>query len=264
MSAGNTRRTHCHVCDPAAAKSKALEINAEGARYCFRCHWRAKPCSTCGDLFEPAGSKHERCDACFRRETRPAIPERDKLAAIWARTVPLRGTLGETYLLHRRCVIPPPDSDLRFLPGSDRYPPSLCALVSNTLTNEPQSLHFTRLKSDGSGRLDRMLLRGHAKKNGCIRLWPDEAVTHGLAISEGVETALSAAHAFQPVWATVDAGNMALFPVLDGIATLMLFADNDEAGLKAARACGSRWAAAGREARLVIPERGDVNDVVAA
>jgi hypothetical protein len=196
------------------------------------------------------------------------LPSPDRLRSIWNRTVPLPGTLGETYLKHRRCALPPPDSDVRFLPSSERYPPSLCSLVTDAITAQPLTLHFTYLRADGLGKAgtehDKRLLAGHPKAGGAIRIWPDEAVTHGLGIAEGIESALAAAHGYTPVWATVDAGNMAVFPVLAGIETLVIFADNDEPGLRAARACGQRWAQARREARLVVPDHGDMADVVAA
>ncbi len=194
----------------------------------------------------------------------------DRAEAIWRRTLPLRGTLAEVYLRHRGCILPPADSDLRFLEPTDRHPPTLCARVTNAETNAPQTLHFTRLSSDGRGKADceqpKLLLGGHKKKGGVIRLWPDEAVTYGLALAEGVESALAAAHLHTPVWAAIDASNLAQFPVLPGVDALTIFGDHDETGLRAARACARRWADAGREASLVIPTRSgaDVADLVTA
>jgi len=188
--------------------------------------------------------------------------------AIWRRTQPLRGTLGETYLLHRGCALPPRDSHLRFLPGDDRYPPSLVAAITDVRTAKPISLHFTRLAADGRGKAgterDKMLLTGHRKKGGCIRLWPDEAVTHGLAIAEGIETALAASHAFTPVWATIDCSGLKAFPVLNGIEALAIFADADDAGIEAAAECATRWNETGKEVLLVLPSEPntDVNDEV--
>jgi hypothetical protein len=171
--------------------------------------------------------------------------------------VPLRGTIGQTYLEHRGCVLPPTDSDLRFLPASEKFPPSLCAKITDAITNAPLSLHFTRLAADGRGKSDceqpKLLLAGHRKRGGVVRLWPNEAVTCGLAIAEGLESALAAAHLFQPVWAAIDASNLARFSVLPGVDALTIFADHDPAGLKAARECARRWHAAGREVRIRAP-----------
>jgi putative DNA primase/helicase len=250
------QRVPCPQCAK-GDRDDALGVNLEtGVYHCFRCSWSGR-----------AGERESRAPAPQAPLPRPA-PSGDTLARIWARTLPLRGTLAEVYLEHRHCVLPPADSDLRFLPSSERYPPSLCALITDAVTNKPMSLHFTRLASDGRGKAgterDKTLLKYHRKAGGVIRLWPDTDVRYGLGIAEGIETALSAGHAFTPVWATVDAGNMAAFPVLPGIESLVIFADNDAAGLSAARACAQRWVDAGRDAEIRIPDLNDFNDVVAA
>jgi hypothetical protein len=86
-----------------------------------------------------------------------------------------------------------------------------------------------------------MPLANHSLKNGVIRLWPDDYVTHGLAICEGIETALSLAHGFTPVWSVIDAGHMVKFPVIRSVTCLTIGADNDKAGLDAAKQCALRW-----------------------
>jgi putative DNA primase/helicase len=85
-------------------------------------------------------------------------------------------------------------------------------------------------------------------------------------LAEGIETALSLAHAHTPVWACVDAGNLAAMPVLAGIDSLTVAADHDEAGITAAETCARRWADAGREAYIVTPpgQRMDLNDMARA
>ena len=108
-----------------------------------------------------------------------------------------------------------------------------------------------------------MLLKGHKKAGGVIRLWPDECVTQGLAVAEGIETALCAAHAFTPVWSTIDAGNLAALPILSGIDALTIFADADAAGERAAAACATRWATVA-EVAVITPKRhgADIADLV--
>jgi hypothetical protein len=252
VSAAKTRRAPCPQCNR-GPKDNALAIATDGRGEVWFCH--------------RCGYKGARNVASVPVAAKPSRSG-DRLRAIWKRTEPLRGTLGATYLEHRRCALPPVDSAVRFLRGSGRYPPSLCSLVTDPITGKPMTLHFTRLRWDGLGKAgterDKLLLAGHPKAGGVIRIWRDEAVTHGLGIAEGIETALSAAYAFTPVWATVDAGNMTAFPVLDGIQSLTIFADNDPSGRRAARACGQRWADAGRDAWIATPEHGDINDAVAA
>lgn len=190
-----------------------------------------------------------------REPEKKALDWSERAEAIWRRTQPLRGTVGEAYLRHRGCVIPPPDSDVRFLHGKDDYPPSLCARVTDILTGRPISLHFTRLAPDGRGKAntgrDKLLLAGHRKAGGIIKVWPDEVVTHGLALAEGIETCCAIAHVHTPTWATVDAGGLATFPVLSGIEALTIYADHDDAGMRAAAQCARRWREAGREVRVI-------------
>jgi len=97
---------------------------------------------------------------------------------------------------------------------------------------------------------------------------PDHAVEVGVHLSEGLETGLAAMMAgFKPLWAVYSAQAMTLFPVLPGIEVITLMADKDEsgAGERAAFACKRRWEAAGRQARVVIPNTiGDWADAWAA
>jgi putative DNA primase/helicase len=88
-----------------------------------------------------------------------------------------------------------------------------------------------------------------------IRLWPDEDVTCGLGIAEGIETALAAAHGFTPVWAAIDAGNLGALPLLPAIGSLTIFVDHDYVGLRAAVRLATHWGEAGRDVLMVIPER---------
>lgn len=111
----------------------------------------------------------------------------------------------------------------------------------------------------------KLLAPGLSKKGAVIRLWPNEAVVYGLGLAEGIESALALAHAFTPVWAAIDVGNLADFPPLPGIDALTIAGDNDEAGITAAQACARHWLAAGREVRVVIPPAAgaDLADVAA-
>jgi putative DNA primase/helicase len=187
--------------------------------------------------------------------------------------VALHGTVGAKYLQARGCALSPADGDVRFHPAL-RHPcgytgPGLLALVTDAVSRQARTLHRTWINADGTkANVDppRMLLGGHRKAGGVIRLWPDEAVTTGLAVAEGIETALSLAHSYRPAWACIDAGNLAALPVLPGIECLVIGADHDEAGLRAAEACAERWEAAGVDVVAIAPQtaRSDWNDARAA
>jgi phage/plasmid primase-like uncharacterized protein len=191
-------------------------------------------------------------------------------ATLWASTSGLSGVAID-YLQARALVVPPTDSDLRWHPAL-KHPegftgPALVALVRDAVTGEPMTLHRTWVASDGSkcGNPPRLLLKDHAKAGGVVMLWPSEAVTRGLGVAEGIESALALAHAFTPVWSCIDAGNLERLPILPGVESLSIAADGDEVGEHAAVACASRWVAAGREVAIVRPRRGtDLADVARA
>ena len=243
-----TKRAPCPVCDR-GPKDKALAVTTDErgtVEFCHRCGF------TRAENFE----RRPNVTPAPSRSAEP-LEWSDRAEAIWRRTKPLRGTVGQTYLEYRGCLLPPPDSDLRFLEQADRRPPSLCARVTNAQTNRPLTLHFTRLATDGRGKAgtecDKLLLGGHRKKGGVVRLWPDECVTYGLGIAEGIESALGAAHLFTPVWAAIDASNLAAFPIVSGIDALTIFADHDDVGIGAAKLCARRWRDMGREVRIRMP-----------
>lgn len=170
----------------------------------------------------------------------------------------LPGTLAAAYLEHRACDLPHPDGDLRYHLEA-RHPsghvgPALVALVTDAITGEPMTVHRTWLAEDGRGKaqLDtpRLLWSGLPKVGGVVRLWHDEEITLGLAVAEGIETALSFAQGFGLAWATIDAANLAALPVLDGIEALTIAADHDQVGLAAAEECACRWGAVKKEVRI--------------
>ena len=265
-------RQPCPACGR-GGRDKALSVtrNPDGSAvaHCFRCEY----VETLRDerrAVVPSGNKP--------RKPAPQAPQRFEVLSpygreLWAACKPVSGP-ARAYLEARGCVLPPDDGDLRWHPAL-RHPPSgyegpaLVALLTDAVDGTPRTLHRTWVMPSGhKAPVDppRMLLGGHRKAGAVCRLWPDDYVTHGLAIAEGIETALSLAHGMTPVWACIDAGNLAAFPRLPGIECLTVAADFDEAGLGAARACAARWRAVGRTVRMVLPDAfgRDLNDEVTA
>lgn len=188
---------------------------------------------------------------------------------LWRECQPIGG-IAAAYLTARNCALPPADGALRWHPKlkhpSGHVGPALVALVTNALTREPISLHRTWITATGKADVQpaRLYLAGHDLTDGVIRLWPDELVTYGLGIAEGIETALSLAWGFTPVWAMLDAGHLSGFKPLPGIETLAIACDNDPAGIKASRECSERWSAAGADVIVTRQEANDLNDVLEA
>ena len=80
---------------------------------------------------------------------------------------------------------------------------------------------------------------------------PDET----LAVTEGIETALAVRCATGlPVWATSSAGGMARLIVPPDVRLVIICADNDPPGIKAARALARRLLSEQRRAKILPPD----------
>jgi putative DNA primase/helicase len=206
-----------------------------------------------------------------RRQAAPQKPKPRSLSRLgielWEICQPLSGIALE-YLSFRKCRIPPSNGDLRWHPAlkhpSGHVGPALVGLITDALTGRKMSLHRTWITPTGKAPINtpRLLLAGHSTDGGCIRLWPDEAVTSGLGVAEGIETGLSLAWGYTPVWSLIDAGHLAKLPVLEGVETLMIARDQDPAGTRAAQSCALRWHEAGREVYLSSQKENDLNDIL--
>ena len=264
-----TQRLACPECDRGPRDTAlSVTIKDDGSAV-WLCH-------RCGIKGEANGNRESFTRPPPKAPVKRAEPQRYETLAphwrdFWGECAPITAdsTAGK-YLHGRACMLPPIDGDLRWHPKCWHWPtrqhlPAMVALITDSVTCAPLSLHFTFLKPDGSGKADvereRLLLPKHRKAGGVIRLWADEAVTYSIALAEGIETALSVAHAFTPVWSCIDAGNLAAFPVLAGIESLVIAADADAVGMQAAAYCSARWAKEGRHVAIASPEAGrDWND----
>lgn len=202
-----------------------------------------------------------------RQSPRPKKVWGGEAVSIWSETQPIQGTLTQRYLENRGCALP--TNDVRHHPNlfhSNEHgsKPAMISRITDFATGDLLSLHLTFIDEQGCKAPivpAKKLLRGHQKRVGVIRLCPDDEVTTGLGIAEGIETALSViAAGWTPVWAAIDAYNMGELPVLEGIESLTIFADQDAAGIRAAEKLARKWSSAGREVYIAAPQFGDWND----
>jgi putative DNA primase/helicase len=207
-------------------------------------------------------------------EARQASDNAARALNIWRQAIGSRGTLIEQYLKSRALELPDEAANeaVRFLPdchfGSERFPAMVC-LVRNIVTNEPQGIPRTALAPDGhaikrDGKTFRLTLGPIA--GGAIKVDPDEDVTQGLCIGEGVETCLAGRQmGYRPVWAVLSAWGITGFPVLPGIDGLTIFGERDDRAQseKAIHLCAGRWLEAGIETLTAWPLVGnDLNDEI--
>ena len=227
-------------------------------------------------VMDPAEIKRHRCQAdnkeCEDRQRRTGTALK-----IWNEREPFFGSPAEVYLRDTRGIgdwlgdFRRLDEVLGFHPAcpfEDKRLPCMVALVRNIQTDEPQAIHRTALalepRPDRIGRLSLGPITG-----GAIKLSPNDEVSHGLLIGEGIETALSAAVRlkFHPVWSVISRTGLAKFPVLSGIECLTVAVDNDDSGdgQRAAVTLVERMVAAGVEVITSQPHFvKDFNDLVRA
>ncbi len=192
--------------------------------------------------------------------------------AIWDEAGDPRSTLAEVYLRSRGLDL---DDDvagavLRFHPAcpwrdEERQQtirvPALVACMRAIDVDSITAVHRTRLTPEGT-KVDRRMLGIVA--GSAIKIDPDDAVTIGLAIGEGIESCLAGRQlGFKPVWSLGSASAIAAFMVSPGIEALTILAENDDANRRAVEACASLWHAGGREVLIVEPMGGnDLNDAM--
>lgn len=295
---GGRRDGHRWVCGSVAGeRGESLSLVLHGER---RGRWRDFATDEGGDMLDLIGAALFHCDLKAAltwarhwlglgdteapQPTRrpPPTPIAEPTAAeklerarrLLARSAPIWGSPAEAYLKGRGLTLPRrgcllDQEVLRFVVDAYHWPsgqrlPAMLAPITGILTNEVQALHLTFLRPDGGGKaeVEKARLYLGPKSGGVVRLSPDADVSTGLAIAEGIETALTGLAAGYPGWACLDAGNVGEFPVLSGIEAMTVLADHDPAGLAAAEKVARRWRNAGREVRVLMPPQAgaDWND----
>lgn len=193
----------------------------------------------------------------------------------WCKAVPVAGTIAETYLRARGIVLPDWPGVLRFEPaavfsvpgGGTVTHPALIAAVALWGDKIACAIQRTALKPDGTGKAD---LPGGARRSfgpargGAVRLSRFEA-GRTLVLAEGVETALACLLAMPNagVWATLGTSGLRSVFVPKG-ASVLIAADADVAGRKAAHDLAQRLTVEGHDVRTAIPPRegADWNDLL--
>ena len=223
--------------------------------------WHLEPgfatfsCARCGGKgFVRDGDGNSRpADPVVLRQFRAEAEERQrtdreeqlrKARWLWSQRLPIEGTVAERYLREARGYGGSISATLGFLPASREHPPAMIAAFGLAHEFEPGviaiadeavvGVHLTRLLPDGSDR-DRgpqaKIMIGHSAGSPIVVAPPNDLL--GLAITEGIEDALSAHEALGlGAWA---AGCASRLPGLarivpNHIETVWIFADEDDAG----------------------------------
>jgi putative DNA primase/helicase len=194
------------------------------------------------------------------------MKRREAALAIWRASQLADGTPVETYLRSRGLVIPVPHS-IRFHAGlkhsSGGVWPSMVALVTHGIEDEPIAIHRTFLDRDGNGKAPvtpaKMVLS--SCRGGAVRFGRPKDV---LMVGEGIETCLAATQATGHVaWAALSTSGPRSLDLPHEVRDLIVLADGDQPGEAAALHCAWRWKQEGRRVRIARPPQGmDFNDLL--
>jgi len=187
---------------------------------------------------------------------------------IWAASRSIAGTPAETYLRARKITVDLRDAPLRYHPAllyRDPNSPSrrLPALVAAVTDNggEFNGIHRTFLdpsRNDKANVVSPRRSLGAILGNG-VRFG---AIDDFAIIGEGIETVLSLKSAFPdiPVVAALSAAHLAAWGFSSGMRRVVIAADNDLAGRRAASKLAERGKVAGIEVETLLSRSKDFNN----
>jgi hypothetical protein len=264
----------CPVCQPERRKEQDALTLADGGDGRLLAHCKKSSCAFT-DILAAAGLAPgaylapDPAELARREAERRAEVERRARQAsrLWWEAVPICGTPAERYLRGRgiTCALPP---SLRFHPAAwhgataTRHP-ALVALVEG---GDGFAVHRTYLRPDGSGKaaLDPAKAMLGAVAGGAVRLADGQ---DGLAVAEGIETALSLACGLlrvpATVWAALSTSGLRGLRLPPEAGRLIIAPDGDPAGRAAAHDLAERAHAAGWTVSLLpAPEGRDWNDIL--
>jgi putative DNA primase/helicase len=161
--------------------------------------------------------------------------------------------------------IPP---TLRFAANAPHKPsgrcfPTMIAAVTVWPERQPCAVHRTFLDESGMGKASvepkRMTLG--PCHGGAVRL---AEATERLMVGEGIETCLSAMQATGlPAWVALSTGGLQTIKLPPDVREVIILADGDDPGEKAAQAAARRFLADQRRVRIARPPKGsDFNDLL--
>ena len=247
-------------------------------RTCPRCsHTRSSSASRAEQVmsvwFNSDGSQTNYCHHCQAsgsqrqssalrvRKREPKRQDTSNIAAfLWQSSLPAKGTPVEIYLREGRGLDLKVPATIRYLPARMGYPHAMITAFRLTQELEPgvlavpdrvEGVHITRLTSDGRDKLEKKRMLGTVAGKPLVLAPPNDGL--GLAITEGVEDALSVQQATG--LGACAAGSASQMPKLaeavpDFIDYVSVFADPDPTGEKAAKALVDDLSARGLTAEV--------------
>jgi hypothetical protein len=271
----NKWRGRCPACGYA---KPTLEVAIEQDRI-------AVSCKACGAIAGIAAMMGIASDIVIAPSVQPS--KVDRATNAWRQAASATGSLVESYLRARGIICAPPAS-IRFLRRQRNWSdggiyPAMISLVQRVPGRDDHAAlehgaslidtgaHFTFLQGGRPGgpvvkaATESSKLTLGQLRHGGVWLTPVERIGEQLAVAEGIETALSVMQIIKlPTVAALSAAGMRSLRWPPQVRRLWIAADNDEAGLMAAKALLGRALCAGLQAHIKIPAGGknDFNDLL--
>ena len=190
----------------------------------------------------------------------------------WKESLGSANTPVETYLRARGVQGDIP-STIRYSPSAkhaltDTYWPCMIAIVTRWPAKKLVAISRTYLAHDGSGKapIDQNKMMLSSVVGGAVRLTPI-GKSNTLIVGEGIETMLSFVEFYSEhaIWAVLSASNYQklILPELPLVSTIIIAADGDERGIRAAKHAAEKWVEEGRVVKIAIPPLNtDFNDLL--
>ena len=179
---------------------------------------------------------------------------------LWKETGSITGTQAERYTQSRGLTAMPPS--LRFHPNcyhgpTQRTYPAMIAAITRWPDNTPHAVHRTFLSGNRKADIEPNKMILGPVSGGAVRLG---FVTSVLIVAEGIETALSAQQATGiPAWAVLSTSNYKTLILPDTVREIIVAADHDPAGIKAAQEAAELWARRGHTVKIALPPMPDTD-----
>ena len=191
---------------------------------------------------------------------------RKRVRGFWHHCDYARGTPAARYLARRGLPWLARHTDIRYRAETPHptgiYLGAMVVLIHDA-AGSICAVHRTFLTPDGTkAAVDPVKATIGAFSGGAIRLDP---AGPEMVVAEGLETAAAAGFMLGlPAWAAIACGNLRAAMVLPSVVErVVIAADHDGPGRRAAAGAASRWRAEGRAVRIMQPDRPgqDFNDL---
>lgn len=260
---------------PACGYPDAFSLSINDGQLLWYCHACAdgntiQHCLQAAGLLGGAKGGFHSSASVRQQPLPPTKPDNSHLAYVrqlWEAGAPVPQTVREGYL-HSRGLVGPIPPSLRLLQSCWHKPsltsyPAIIAAVTRWPSSEVVAIHRTYLQSDCSQKIPAQakMMLGDVR-GGAVRLAEADS---RLALTEGIETGLSVQQISGiPTWACLSTSGLQGIILPDAVREVLICADHDTPGLKAARAAAERLTRQGKQVKIAIPPQSgtDFNDML--